>query len=77
MSQSMALWAAILFVLTNMGCFFASELTRPSRGYYTSCDYIISSFKGAKPEPNIVLLGSSVMRTPFHLADKERSVSCS
>ncbi len=73
MSQCALLWAVVLFALVNMSCFFASELYRRFRGYYTGCDYIMRSFKQAKPEPNIVLLGSSIMRTPFHLADKEHS----
>ncbi len=61
--------AVILFIFINLGCCFMKKVYERNRGGFKSCDYIISKFKSKKSPPNVVLLGSSLMRMPFYLSD--------
>jgi len=63
------LWALVIFILVNIVLSFADYTHEQHTGAYISCDCLTSTYKTAKPTPDIVLFGSSVMRKPFFLAD--------
>ena len=65
------LTALSLFVLINIGSFFAAQFYGRHRN--KSCENIISTFENIRQQPNIVLLGSSLMRLPFYLSDAQHS----
>ena len=65
--------AIALFILINIGCSLFDQAHEQHTDAYISCDSLAKTFKTAQPKPNIVLLGSSLMRMPFFLADRQHT----
>jgi len=66
-------FAIALFILINMGCLSIEHLQKQLTSAYKNADFTFNAYKQAQPSPNIVLLGSSLMRQPFFLSDRNHS----
>ena len=66
-----ALVAIIFFITINAGFFLWAQLYGLHK--YKSCENIMNIFQTAVKHPDIVLVGSSLMRLPFYLTDVTHS----
>jgi len=64
---SATLAALILFAGISTCVFFIAQLCIDNK--YKFCQNLIISFTNAKPKPDVVLVGSSLMRQPFYWLD--------
>ena len=65
------LLALVVFVLIDLVCLYGARLYNERK--YKNCEALINAYQNAKHKPDIVILGSSLMRLPFYLCDIEHS----